>query len=279
MVEFPPNYPVQGAQGPGPLGDSPGSVDDNLTFQQLADSLYTIAYSITKQDSGVNDLDTQTLMQCVTQLNTFLAGQGTITQTNNPIAYQLQQDFSQQTTPGSTLAETCATYGSSNTQSWQQAVTYLETNQGIFNDMYTDTEPVANITNDKTTTPNILATMQDLIGDLGLYNEYESGQYENPATKNQLLADIAADINKLEGAFTSETPSDGFLTSMNLLLNTAVDSGGSTSTDTLASMCANNDLTGLDEALDELGEKSSNGGSLMYMLNTSYAYEYLDKTS
>ncbi len=277
MVYIPSNSPPQGAQGPSPVG-SYSDQDTETQFNQLTDAVWE---ALDACKNSPNDLNAQTFMQTVNALDAFLTANPP--QSGTPAATVLADLTS--TTSGPSIVSECAKYSSDPTDgaTWVEGNISSTSMTNLWS--YIDSNNIQNITNDQGNT-TIQTDIYNLEGDLQLYNWYEQDQYQNPATLNTLLTNIATDIAQLDKDASSASPalSDGFLTSLMTYLNTPITAGGGTS-DTLLSLSQavlahtppqESDLQNLNAALGKLGEQNSNsGGSFRFMLETTIGYEYL----
>ncbi len=277
MVEFPSNYPVSGSQGPSPTGDSPGSIDNNTTFIQLVDAAWE---AIGQDDQYPTDLNTQTAMQAINNLNAYLTANPP-TDPNNPKAYSIEQALSSGPPVTSSLAEICANYGTSNCQA---AVEFLETatGNGQLNTLQGALDSVSSATIDSGNA-TIQLDINHLQTILKYYNDYM--QEPDPQTQmiNDYLAMIAQDISQLDTDAQAASPalSDGYLTNLMTYLNTPLQVGGTQTLQTLsAAILANNppnttDLDNLGTALQTLaGQNSSLGEALQSLILQTIQYEY-----
>ena len=255
MVDVPSNYPVNGPQGSNPTGNSVGSSNPQLT--QYVDAAWQAIQAYQDSTSSNKDFITQTVMQTVNQLYTFLNA-------NQSLDPQMYSDLTAGGNLNCSLADLCADYGTSNNQN---AVTYLEGNMGgsLLSTLYKDFSSYGSVTGDSANT-QIHEDFDALRIALDAYNQ-------SPDSSN--LTQVAAAISEFnfDAAHASPALSDGYLTSLMTCLNTPMTVGG-TSQDTLGALSASGNYTELAQALQGIGEQNSNGGDLSALIQVTYKEEY-----
>jgi hypothetical protein len=259
MVYIPPNYPTT---GPNPVGGS-GSIDNDPQFIQLVDAAWE---AVLQFQTSPNDLNTQTAMQCITNLDKFLSAQSPISQGTSPEAYAIQQALDSGSSLSPSVASICADYNGTN---WTEAVSTLQAKPQELTDLLIPFDAVGSVRADQSNT-QVQTDITLLIDDL---KEYNASQGKSTV----YLTRIAQDIEQLNS--DAAHVSDGYLTMILTYINTFTTPGGS---DTLLSLSnavtevpqPSDALANLAAALTGVGEGTSTGGTMLAFLTAAYLEEY-----
>lgn len=223
-----------------------GSIDNDPVFMKLCNALYE---AVKEFKNTQNPITTQWVMQCVTNLDTYLKGK-----TPDPDSSKDQNAKALIAALGSgpnSLAGMCA-----DPKDWESTI---QANPDIFDTIYNaaDNESWSiSDQSDSKTAADLKQFYQDL-----------QGYLQNPSRASQYLSWLAGDITNLvtDGANDKDGPISALLN----LLQTNTTVGG---TDTLASLAkavaSGGDPTKFAAALQSLSEGGQNCGILLDLIKT-----------
>lgn len=234
--------------------------DTDPTFIKLVDAAWE---AMQQYQSDPSALNTQVVMQDVNALGVYFNGTAPDSSTQAYKVWQALQapiDIS-----GTTLLQGCQEF-TDKTKIAAAVTFFMSTGGACINKssaLYAALNPYGSEKGDSG--KPIAADIQTLYKDLDLFNQAQA--MGDPAAAAALAPLVAADIKKVIADSSGVT--DGYLTNIVTLLNTATTVGGSS----LATLAAGSDPAAFLAALQSVGETGGSSGDLSSMIKNSCSNE------